>query len=28
VAAELEADFQDLVMRRFTGLPPGGPPPR
>jgi Virulence factor len=25
VAAELEADFQDLVMRRFTGLP-GGPP--
>jgi hypothetical protein len=27
VAAELEADFQDLVMRRFTG-PPGLLPPR
>ena len=26
VAAELEAGFQDLLMRRFTGLP-GGPPP-
>lgn len=29
VAAELEEGFQDLVMRRFTGLPggpPGGPP--
>jgi hypothetical protein len=27
VAAELEAGFGDLVLRRFTGLPPGGSPP-
>ena len=27
VAAELEAGFGDLVLRRFTGPPPGGPPP-
>jgi hypothetical protein len=26
VAAELEAGFGDLVLRRFTGLPPAGPP--
>jgi hypothetical protein len=27
VAEELEAGFGDLVLRRFTGLPPGGSPP-
>lgn len=26
VAAELEEGFGDLVLRRFTGLPPEGPP--
>ena len=26
VAEELEAGFGDLVLRRFTGLPPAGPP--
>ena len=26
VAAELEGGFGDLVLRVFTGLPPGGPP--